>query len=75
MVTTDGGFDYIELAPTYSPGTTIPVPSALAVLTTLFGKVRGEPRRKRHQHVFKKRTRAVSDIFFEDKDNGEKQMK
>lgn len=70
MVTTDGGFCYIELAPTYSPGTTIPVPSALAVLTTLFGKVRGEPRRKRHQHVFKKRTRAVSDIFLKTRTMG-----
>ena len=32
---------YIELAPTYSPGASTPVPSALMGLTTLFGMGRG----------------------------------
>ena len=32
---------YIELAPTYSPGTSDPVPSALVGLTTLFGMEKG----------------------------------
>ena len=37
----DKGLRCIELAPTYSPGCTHPVPSALAGLTTLFGMGRG----------------------------------
>gem|GEM_PF-5446350 len=32
---------YFELAPTYSPGTSDPVPSALVGLTTLFGMEKG----------------------------------
>ena len=46
------GGSCIGLASTYSPATSDAVPSALAGLTALFGKGRGDPRRQRHQRLF-----------------------